>query len=736
MKYLNYLVFLNKYLLRLIFDFFVSYYIYFLSRKEKIFDPIFYKKTYKINLNNSFILFLHYYFKGYLQLKSPSKNFSTIYYYSLISDAYKFKVNPLSDYFFRIKKSFPTFLKNFEKNFDDNGFLVPQKQEKPIEFKNYSKPVVKIYALYLPQYHNDKLNNKFWGEGFTEWTNVKKNKPKFNGHYAEFIPLQGYYSLENEYEIEKQCKLAKAHGITGFGIFIYDFGNNTYPLFKIIPNLVKIISKYQLEFSFIWANEPWTRTWDGLNKNILIDQPTFVESDQIQNLVDRLYEYIKLDNYQKINGKKIFTIYRPDYFKNLDDILNLLKINFNKENINIEIVAANTFSLYQNKEVLKKFDIVLEYPPHPQFEESGNSFFKKYGSHLTFCYERSYLSFNKFLNLKNKLFNQRFISNIFSSWDNSPRKENNANIFINSNEKTFKKFLINSIDHEINEDFKDKVIFINAWNEWGEGSNLEPDKEFGYWKLNSISEVLNNYQSLTLPIKKNFKTQNKKIIISHIYFQKDFENLIKYVKLHPEIDFFTTYTVSKINFDYIFKLENYNNLVCLPVTNRGRDMLCIIKSLPYLNNQNYKIKAKIHFKRKQSKGGKEIKYSQTIKYIEDILKLMSSIDVEKEKNNKIFCHKEYILNNYFYYGSNKDEFHKLIAEFDMPLKKSIFKPFLSGGNYLIIDQNNFFENFISFLDEKKFIYDDEYYSDGQYEHSIERMIGPYFLSNDFKLIKI
>lgn len=736
MKYLNYLVFLNKYLLRLIFDFFVSYYIYFLSRKEKIFDPIFYKKTYKINLNNSFILFLHYYFKGYLQLKSPSKNFSTIYYYSLISDAYKFKVNPLSDYFFRIKKSFPTFLKNFEKNFDDNGFLVPQKQEKPIEFKNYSKPVVKIYALYLPQYHNDKLNNKFWGEGFTEWTNVKKNKPKFNGHYAEFIPLQGYYSLENENEIERQCKLAKDHGITGFGIFIYDFGNNIYPLFKIIPNLVKIISKYQLEFSFIWANEPWTRTWDGLNKNILIDQPTFVEFDQIQNLVDRLYEYIKLDNYQKINGKKIFTIYRPDYFKNLDDILNLLKINFNKKNINIEIVAANTFSLYQNKEVLNKFNIVLEYPPHPQFEESGNSFFKKYGSHLTFCYERSYLSFNKFLNLKNKLFNQRFISNIFSSWDNSPRKENNANIFINSNEKTFKKFLINSIDHEINEDFKDKVIFINAWNEWGEGSNLEPDKEFGYWKLNSISEVLNNYQSLTLPIKKNFKTQNKKIIISHIYFQKDFENLIKYVKLHPEIDFFTTYTVSKINFDYIFKLENYNNLVCLPVTNRGRDMLCIIKSLPYLNNQNYKIKAKIHFKRKQSKGGKEIKYSQTIKYIEDILKLMSSIDVEKEKNNKIFCHKEYILNNYFYYGSNKDEFHKLIAEFDMPLKKSIFKPFLSGGNYLIIDQNNFFENFISFLDEKKFIYDDEYYSDGQYEHSIERMIGPYFLSNDFKLIKI
>jgi hypothetical protein len=72
----------------------------------------------------------------------------------------------------------------------------------------------------------------------------------------------------------------------------------------------------------------------------------------------------------------------------------------------------------------------------------------------------------------------------------------------------------------------------------------------------------------------------------------------------------------------------------------------------------------------------------------------------------------------------------------MPLKKSILKPFLSGGNYLIIDHDNFFENFISILDEQKFIYDNEYYSDGQYEHSIERMIGPYFLINDFKLIKI
>ena len=736
MKYIKFLRIYIKYILRFIFDLFTSYYVFYYSSKKGYFDANFYKKNNNLTLKNSYLIFLHYFFKGYLKLKSPSLNFSTVYYYSLFPDAEQFKVNPLSDYLFRIKKQLPTIDNKFKKNFNDQGYIVPTKQNEQLKYQNEYQPCVKLYSLYLPQFHEDDLNNEFWGKGFTEWTNVKKTQKKFDGHNFKFTPIQGFYSLDDVNEIEKQCKLAKEHGLTGFCIFLYDFGNDVHPLFKIIPSLVQTITKHNLEFSFMWANEPWTRTWDGLENNKLIEQNKDVSKDQISKMVNRIKDFVKLKNYQSIDGKKIFHIYRADYFNNNHELITTIKDNFKENQIDINLITANSFSLYSKPELMKHYNYILDYPPHPNNHKSGQSFFRKFKSHMTFCYEKAYLLYNEHLNnMRN--YDQRWIANIFPSWDNSPRKLDKANIFINSNEKTFKKYLINSFDYEIEKNFKDKFVYINAWNEWGEGSNLEPDVENGYWKLNSISEILNNYQSLSIEEKDDFENNNKKIIFLHIFYESDFQQLLKFCEKYPDINFFATYVAAKINYNFVKNLPKMNNLICKGVTNKGRDMRCILEALPLLKKRNYLIKGKAHFKRKKSKGGKNIKYELTLKYIDDILKIMSQTDILSEKlDNQVYCHKEYVLNHYFYYGVNEQNFHEMINMYGLPIRKSILKPFLAGGNYIFMDNENYLENFIEQLDLKNFEYDNEDYLDGKYEHSIERMIGPYFLFNDFKLKKI
>ena len=146
--------------------------------------------------------------------------------------------------------------------------------EKNIDFSKY-KTNIKAIALYLPQFHENKENNEFWGKGFTEWTNVKKAKPLFPGHHQPRIPgdeygYLGYYDLKNVKAIENQVKLAKSHGIYGFGIYYYWFSGKTIlkkPINKFIQH-----SYIEFHFLLIWANENWTKRWNGGDNEILLKQ--------------------------------------------------------------------------------------------------------------------------------------------------------------------------------------------------------------------------------------------------------------------------------------------------------------------------------------------------------------------------------------------------------------------------------------------------------------------------------
>lgn len=211
-----------------------------------------------------------------------------------------------------IRKIFPN--KNFYKNFKQYNSVY----EDNIDFSD-KKTDIKTLVFYLPQFHTFKENDNWWGKGFTEWTNTKKSIPRFEGHYQPRVPHDdfGYYTLDNIETIEKQIKLAKEHGIYGFCYYYYWFSGK-----RLMEKPLDLFLKSDIDFPFClcWANENWTRSWDGLKNDILIKQD-YDESDYKKFIKD-IKKYVVDKRYIYIDSKPVIMIYNPKEIPNLKETVN------------------------------------------------------------------------------------------------------------------------------------------------------------------------------------------------------------------------------------------------------------------------------------------------------------------------------------------------------------------------------------------------------------------------------
>lgn len=351
--------------------------------------------------------------------------------------------------------------------------------------KDYSKfeTEIKTIALYLPQFHSIKENDKWWGRGFTEWFNVRKAKPLYSGHHQPRIPgdnlhYLGYYDLSDVESIKKQINLAKAHGIYGFGIYYYWFSGKRLlekPLDIILNNI-----DIEFKFLLIWANEDWTRRWNGYEGTILIKQG-YLENDMYDFIKD-IKKYIIDKRYIKINDKPVIGLYEPKKIPNLSNTI----FNWRKEAKKIGfgdiyiIVCLNSYSFDEMKN-LELFDGAYEFSPRDSLQNSV----KPYLLYMSTLYKKL-----DSINTNNSF--PLYRGNMLE-FDNSPRKKNEYAIYENYSPEQF--YMNNKKIIELTRSRYDKnnrFIFINAWNEWGEGTYLEPDKKYGYASINSLSKALFN----------------------------------------------------------------------------------------------------------------------------------------------------------------------------------------------------------------------------------------------------
>lgn len=331
----------------------------------------------------------------------------------------------------------------------------------------------KIIAFYLPQYHTIPENDEWWGEGFTEWTNTRKAKPLFKGHQQPKTPLNdNYYCLLDRETQEWQAKLAKENGVYGFCYYHYWF--NGKMLLEKPMELMLENRNITLPFCISWANEPWARTWDGKDKEVLMPQNYGKEKEWKEHF-EYLLKFFKDERYIKIDNKPIFLIYRTSNIPNCIEMIDYWNELCKKNGFN-GIYLIETMNSFQNRSYIKNSDAVIEFEPmltirhHLPLHKQGIRYIKKKLSILDKL-DYGYV-WDKVIN-KNVDYGKKKFLGAFVSWDNTARKKDKGLILTNDTPELFGRYLKKQINKtkEIGSDF----IFINAWNEWAEGTYLEPD---------------------------------------------------------------------------------------------------------------------------------------------------------------------------------------------------------------------------------------------------------------------
>jgi lipopolysaccharide biosynthesis protein len=350
-------------------------------------------------------------------------------------------------------------------------------------------------AFYLPQYHPVPENDRWWSPGFTEWTNVARQRPLFKGHYQPHFPADlGFYDLRLPEVREKQADLAQKYHINGFCYYHYWFHGKRL-LERPLEEVVRT-GKPDFPFCVYWANHSWTRSWIGDDKGMLLEQ-TYSPEDDI-NHAKYLSSLFSDPRYIKVDGRPVFLIYRPADLPSAQRTLEC----FTKSWEGISGVAPYFIAVDANcvgRDFRNEgFDAVLAFTP--QLGVSGSDAFND---------ARSFSKLQRNVRLgvfsgSLKIFDEKierckmeqierpypFIPSCFIGWDNSPRKDREGIIYVNSSPDFFEEFLRLAVLKAREHPHRHGLVFINAWNEWAESNHLEPDLKYGHGYLEACQKVL------------------------------------------------------------------------------------------------------------------------------------------------------------------------------------------------------------------------------------------------------
>jgi len=347
---------------------------------------------------------------------------------------------------------------------------------------NHIKPI----AFYLPQFHPIPENDLWWGTGFTEWTNVKSADPMFQGHYQPHIPGElGYYDLVDDEHIQRnQIEIARKNGVYGFCYYYYWFNGKRL----LEKPLNRLLEDKSLDFPFCicWANENWSRQWDGSENEILIEQAHSELSDErfILDAIPLFHD----PRYIKIHGAPLLMIYRAELLPNLEKTIALWRDICLQNGIHrLHVTCAQSFAFLYPAHV--GADSITEFHPdkYVSIERLNNAVTGLVPDFNGSIYDyRSYVA----TAMHNRKREYLRFKGAMLGWDNTARRHCKARIFINSSPEEFRKWLSSLVDFVSRYPKEERLIFINAWNEWAEGTHLEPDEKYGSKFLKAIRESI------------------------------------------------------------------------------------------------------------------------------------------------------------------------------------------------------------------------------------------------------
>lgn len=378
------------------------------------------------------------------------------------------------------------------------------------------KRKARVIAFYLPQFHPTPENDAMWGKGFTEWTNVAKAKPLFKGHYQPQIPADlGFYDLRLAQVRKEQAEMAKEYGVEGFCYWHYWFGNGKTILDMPFNEVLKS-GEPNFPFCLGWANHSWSnKTWQktaGLSKDVeFLHQSYPGDEDYIEHF-RALLPAFKDPRYITVNGKPLFLVYSPSDIPDNAHFIKLwnnLAINNGLKGIHFvaRLNSVGHFKVQCEDAMLRSTDRLyqkfLDYgydaiaPSHMRYScIKANGYFSKIlrttlsrtiGNITVEKYDYGKIIRYFYINSDSR---ENVYPQLVPRWDKTPRRGKDAEVFYNTTPENFGKSIDMALDHIKNKDDEHKILFLFAWNEWGEGAYMEPDIKYGRGHLEILKKKI------------------------------------------------------------------------------------------------------------------------------------------------------------------------------------------------------------------------------------------------------
>ena len=366
---------------------------------------------------------------------------------------------------------------------------------------------LRAVAMYLPQYHPIGENDEYWGKGFTEWRNVVRAKPRFAGHEQPILPADlGFYDLRLAEVREAQAEMARANGLHGFCYYHYWFGGRR--LLERPVDEVLELGKPDLPFMLCWANENWTRAWDGGDKEILIQQ-SYTDQDATDHARDLVPAFSDA-RYIRVSGKPVFAVYNTDNLPDSKRWSDLFREELHRHGITPYLIRVERYADEDRRApAALGFDAAMEFQPFSrnlrkwqqtrpelkanlrhriankvQKEVRRLQIWRDFDTHYDMA------EFVRF-DVSQAAPDYTCFPGVCPSWDNTARRPAGKSIiFRNTSPELYQSWLEAKVDAIKPRTPDENLLFINAWNEWAEGNRLEPCANHGHSWLEATKAVL------------------------------------------------------------------------------------------------------------------------------------------------------------------------------------------------------------------------------------------------------
>lgn len=358
--------------------------------------------------------------------------------------------------------------------------------------------LAQVIAFHLPQFHAIPENDEWWGPGFTEWTNVRRAVPQYEGHTQPLIPADlGYVDLLNPETFSRQAELGSKYGVSGFCIYSYWFAGR-----RVLEKPLQLITDHpdiDMKFCLCWANENWTRTWDGSEREILLQQDHSREGDV--GFIRDHAELLADPRYISIGGRPLLLVYRATLMDDPAATADRMR----QEAVRLGLpepfmVMVQSFGSWDPRPY--GFDAAVEFPPHA----AGNSLNLVEPADPEYpdvlrpgTWSGTFMSYPRLIEwaMSKRIPDFEWFRTVIPAWDNTPRRMERASMFLGASPELFGEWTERALQHTyLFSPPGRRLLFVNAWNEWCEGAYLEPDVDLGHARLEALKAALTRTSDL------------------------------------------------------------------------------------------------------------------------------------------------------------------------------------------------------------------------------------------------